>query len=69
MEFSRPEYCSFLQGTSPTQGSNPGLPHCRHILYQLSHKMSSNESVFLLNFMLNFNYMKDPKHEFPSGVH
>ena len=25
-------------GTFPTQGSNPGLPHCRRILYQLSHK-------------------------------
>ena len=24
----------------PTQGSNPGLPHCRWILYQLSHKRS-----------------------------
>ena len=24
----------------PTQGSNPGLPHCRRILYQLSHKWS-----------------------------
>ena len=24
----------------PTQGSNPGLPHCRQILYQLSHKES-----------------------------
>ena len=22
----------------PTQGSNPGLLHCRQILYQLSHK-------------------------------
>ena len=22
-----------LQGTFPTQGSNPGLPHCRQILY------------------------------------
>ena len=28
---------SLLQGISPTQGSNPGLPHCRWILYQLSH--------------------------------
>ena len=28
----------FLQGIFPTQGSNPGLPHCRRILYQLSHK-------------------------------
>ena len=24
----------------PTQGSNPGLPHCRQILYQVSHKGS-----------------------------
>ena len=24
----------------PTQVSNPGLPHCRQILYQLSHKRS-----------------------------
>ena len=29
-----------LQGIFPTQGSNPGLPHCRWILYQLSHKGS-----------------------------
>ena len=29
---------SLLQGIFPTQGSNPGLPHCRWILYQLSHK-------------------------------
>ena len=31
---------SLLQGISPTQGSNPGLPHCRWILYQLSHQGS-----------------------------
>ena len=31
---------SLLQGIFPTQGSNLGLPHCRHILYQLSHKGS-----------------------------
>ena len=29
---------SLLQGIFPTQVSNPGLPHCRRILYQLSHK-------------------------------
>ena len=27
-----------LQGIFPTQGLNPGLPHCRQILHQLSHK-------------------------------
>ena len=31
---------SLLQGIFPTQGSNPGLPHCRQILYHLSHKGS-----------------------------
>ena len=31
--------CHFLlQGIFPTQGSNPGLPHCRQMLYQLSHQ-------------------------------
>ena len=29
-----------LQEIFPTQGSNPGLPHCRQILYQLSHQGS-----------------------------
>ena len=29
---------SLLQGIFPTQGLNLGLPHCRRILYQLSHK-------------------------------
>ena len=29
---------SLLQGIFPTQGSNPGLPHCRQILDQLSHQ-------------------------------
>ena len=28
---------SLLQGIFPAQGSNPGHPHCRWILYQLSH--------------------------------
>ena len=33
--------CSaLLQGIFPTQGLNPGLPHCRQILYHLSHQGS-----------------------------
>ena len=32
--------CSLLQRIIPTQGLNPGLPHCRWILYQLSHERS-----------------------------
>ena len=31
---------TILQGIFPTQGSNPGLPHCRSILYCLSHQRS-----------------------------
>ena len=45
MEFSSPEYQntgvgshSLLQGIFPNQGLNPGLPHCRWVLYQLSHQ-------------------------------
>ena len=33
--------CHFLlQGIFPTQGSNPGLPPCRQMLYHLSHQGS-----------------------------
>ena len=31
---------ALLQGIFPTQGSNPSLPHCRWILYHLSHQGS-----------------------------
>ena len=31
---------SLIQGIFPTQGSNPGLPLCGWILYQLSHQRS-----------------------------
>ena len=33
-------YRALLQGIFPTQGSNPGLLHCRQILYPLSHQAS-----------------------------
>ena len=44
MEFSRQEYWSshsLLLGIFLTQGSNPGLPQCRQILYHLSHQGSA----------------------------
>ena len=40
---------SLLQGIFPTQESNPGLPHCRWILYQLSHKGKKSPSVDKMN--------------------
>ena len=33
-------HLSLFQGIFPTQGSNPGLPPCRRILYRLRHKGS-----------------------------
>ena len=38
---------SLLQGIFPTQGPNPGLLHCRWILYQLNH-MTFIESFLIL---------------------
>ena len=38
VEFSRPEYWSGQPFPSPGDLPNPGLPHCRWILYQLSHQ-------------------------------
>ena len=36
---------SFSKGIFSTKGSNPGLPCCRQILYQLSHKGSHFDCV------------------------
>jgi len=37
--------CSLLQGIFPVQGSNPGLPHYRQILSQLSHQGSPKRVI------------------------
>ena len=36
--WNSPDQNTLHQGIFPTQGSNPGVSHCRQILYQLSHK-------------------------------
>ena len=43
---------ALLQAIFPTQGSNPGLSHCRQILYQLSHKnlLIQQENKKLISF-------------------
>ena len=38
-----------LQEIFPTQGSNTGLPHCRQILYRLSHQASPTENSLPLS--------------------
>jgi len=37
--------CSLLQRIFPTQGLNPGLPHCRWILYELSYQGSPTDTI------------------------
>ena len=57
---------SLIQGIFLTQGVNRGLPHCRQILYQLSHKVSpatrdgkilSLSHVLIIPFILIFKYL------------
>ena len=50
---------SLLQGIFSTQGLNPGLPHCRWILYQLSHKGSPNYSFLFMGPFLVANSCSD----------
>ena len=45
---------SLLQGIFPTQGSNPGLLHCRRIPYHLSHLGSPEVSVAQDNVLVSF---------------
>ena len=52
-----------LEGIFPTHGSNPGLPPCRQILYQLSHKGSSvvNRVLKKSHRKMGINLYKDLK--------
>ena len=40
---------SSSRGIFPTQGSNPGLLHCRQILYHLSHQETPNMQYSIIN--------------------
>ena len=55
---------SLLQGIFPAQGLNPSLPHCRQILYLLSHLGSPREILYPTN-------LPSPAVStyWPSGVH
>ena len=46
---------SLLQGIFPTYGLNPGLPHCRWILYQLSYQGFSIEGKKKKDTMVIFS--------------
>ena len=51
--------CHFLlQGIFPSQGSNPGLLHCRRILYQLSYKGSPLNGIPVLSHSVVSNSLR-----------
>ena len=47
---------ALLQEIFPTQGSNPGLPHCRWILYQLSHQGRPMYSYTIYKYKPAYNF-------------
>ena len=61
---------SLPRGIFPTQGFNPGLPHCRQILYQLTHKGSPLSSRRSSNFtsLMKPDLMIQTPHDFLIAV-
>ena len=71
---------SLLQRIFPTQGSNPGLQHCRWLLYQLNHKGSPRilewvkmkvkllGCVWLFATLRTVAHQASPSMEFSTGV-
>ena len=52
---------ALLQGIFPTQGSNPGLPHCRQILYHLSYQGGLCMCVCVFKHHLFFGFPWSPQ--------
>ena len=55
---------SLLHGIFPTQGSNPGLPHCGWIVYQLSHQGSPTTNKKGHKLLLQCKQLNEKKHFF-----
>ena len=58
---------SLLQGIFPTQRLNPSLPHCRQILYHLSHQGSGHVCVCYKSAVTPVT--KDSSSKYPKNVH
>ena len=73
MGFSRQDHWSgchsFLQEIFPTQGLNLGLPHCRQILYHLSHLQQLPTSCFTYCMCFNAPLSIGPASPSPRCVH
>ena len=48
---------ALLQGIFPTQGLNPDLPHCRWILYHLSHQGSPYIYMYVYIYIYTYIYI------------
>ena len=57
--------CSLLQGIFPTQGLNPGLLHCRQILYHLSNQGKPGE-ISICRYADDTTLMADSREELKS---
>ena len=65
---------SLLHGIFPTQGSNPGLLHCRQILYCVSHQGSLKEMICWFSkevWAMNCNFILDATdtHQWHTHIH
>ena len=67
---------AFLQGIFPTQGSHPGLPHCRQILYHLSHQgsppgslLGESDKLHVQQLVMRVLFVYSPGQAASSGVH
>ena len=59
---------SLFQGIFPTQGWNPGLPHCRQMLYPLSHQGSPYPNAYVMPFIFTHTH-KQSVSQFNSHIH
>ena len=57
---------SVFHGIFPTQGLNPGLPHCRRFLHQLSYQGSPCVCVYIYNLTKTGTLQLDLQTIFPS---
>ena len=55
-------YHFLLQGIFPTQGSHPGLSHCRQMLYRLSHQGSRDQ-------IANIRWISKKAREFQKNIY
>ena len=55
--------CSSLQGIFLIQGLNPDLPHCKQLLYHLSHQGNLGDSCWIKRYSIFIYQLKIPNSE------